>query len=132
MGWSLPSSREALDRRDPGAIAAHGERRAGLDGAAVDMDDASAALRGVAADMGAGQTQVLAQELDQQGARIDLCRDRLAVHRHGDPNHHFPRVSHVFTPLSLLRGCDLGGLRPAPTASFVDLRDAPADGGAAM
>ena len=35
---------------------------------AVEMDDAGTALGGVAADMGAGQPQRLAQELDQQGA----------------------------------------------------------------
>ena len=41
---------------------------------AVDMHDAGAALGGVAADMGAGQPQILAQELDQQRARLDIAR----------------------------------------------------------
>ena len=40
------------------------------------MDDAGAALRGVAADMGAGQAQIFAQELHQQRARIDLAPTR--------------------------------------------------------
>ena len=44
------------------------------------MDDAGAALAGVAADMRAGQAEVLAQILDQQRARIDVRRRGLAVH----------------------------------------------------
>ncbi len=31
--------------------------------------------------MGAGQPQILAQELHQQGARIDVTGDGFAVHR---------------------------------------------------
>ena len=42
-----------------------------------DVDDAAAALRGVAADMGTGQPQVLAQKLHQQRARIDVGGDGL-------------------------------------------------------
>ena len=64
-----------------------GERRAGLDRLAVDVDDAGAALRGVAADMGAGEAQVFAQELDQQRARIDIGGNGLAVDRHRNLNH---------------------------------------------
>ena len=59
----------------------HGAR---LDRLAVDMHDAGAALRGVAADMRAGEPQLLAQQLHQQGARIDFGGDGLAVHRHGN------------------------------------------------
>ncbi len=50
----------------------HGEHRAGFDGAAVHMDDAGAALAGVAADMRAGQVQMLAQEIDEQRAVFDF------------------------------------------------------------
>ena len=46
------------------------------------MHDAGAALAGVAADVRAGEAQVLAQELHQQRARIDLGADALAVHGH--------------------------------------------------
>jgi len=53
---------EALDRRHLRALAARGQNGAGLDGPAVDMDDAGAALRRIAADMSAGQAQVLAQD----------------------------------------------------------------------
>ena len=56
---------------DLGALALEREHGAGLDGDAVDMHDAGAALGGVAADMRAGEPQVLAQELHQQRARFD-------------------------------------------------------------
>jgi hypothetical protein len=51
------------------------------------MHDAGAALRGVAADMGAGQPQILAQELHQQGAGIDIGVDGIAVHDQGNFGH---------------------------------------------
>src|SRR3546814_14894963 len=41
----------------------------------------------VAADMGPGQAQVLAQELNEQRAGLDLARHLLAVHRHGNRGH---------------------------------------------
>jgi hypothetical protein len=44
------------------------------------MHNASATLRGIASDMGAGEVQVLAQELHQQRAGIDISSGRPAVH----------------------------------------------------
>ena len=41
------------------------------------MHGAGAALRGVAADVGAGEAQVFADERDQQRARLDLGRRRV-------------------------------------------------------
>src|ERR1700730_15424377 len=51
------------------------------------MDDAGAALAGVTADMGAGQVQMLAQEMDKKGSVLDVGRDRLAVYRQFDCGH---------------------------------------------
>src|SRR5258706_14318707 len=51
------------------------------------MHDTGAALAGIAADMGAGQVQVIAQEIDKEGTVLDLSRDRLAVHRQFDCRH---------------------------------------------
>src|SRR5437660_12749028 len=51
------------------------------------MHDAGAALAGIAADMGAGQVQMIAQEIDKEGPVLDLGRDRLAVHRQFDCRH---------------------------------------------
>src|SRR6185312_5004234 len=62
----LAALSEALDCGHLRAVAARRQHRACLDRAAVDMDDTGAALRRVAPDMGAGQAQILAQELDEQ------------------------------------------------------------------
>jgi hypothetical protein len=48
-------------------------------GVVVDVHGARAALRGVAADVRAGETQVVAQQLDQQRPRVDRGVDGLAV-----------------------------------------------------
>src|SRR3546814_4789602 len=84
---------EPLDGRYLRAVALGGEDRAALYGRAVDMHDTGAALAGVAADMGACQAEALAQELHEQRARLDLGRDRLAVHGHGNGGHRWlPRA----------------------------------------
>ena len=104
----LAALREALDGRDVGAVAGDRERRAGLDRLAVDMDDAGAALRGVAADMRAGQAQVFAQELNQQRARINIGGNGLAVHRHRN-------LHHSRFPPNEFRASPRFGLLAAPT-----------------
>ncbi len=76
--------RQTLDGEHIGAFELQRQHGAGLDRLAVDVNDAGAALRGVAADMGAGQPQVFAQQLHQQRARIDIGGDGLAVHRQGN------------------------------------------------
>ena len=43
-----------------------------LHGLTIHMDRASAALAGIAADVGTGEPQVLAQQLDEQAARLHL------------------------------------------------------------
>jgi hypothetical protein len=49
-----------------------GERQAGIDAPAVDDDRAGAALAVVAALLGAGQVQVLAQRVEQRGAGVEF------------------------------------------------------------
>ena len=61
---------------------ADGEREAGIDAPAVDQDGAGAALAAVAALLGAGQVEALAQEVEQRDARIvefDLAATPLMV-----------------------------------------------------
>ena len=41
-------------------------------------------MAGFAADMRPGEVQLLAQEVDEQGARLDQRFDELAVDLHGD------------------------------------------------
>ena len=72
QGMQLTVRREALDRRDRGAVGLDREDRAGLRAPAVDEDGAGAALTGVAPDVRAGQAQVLAEEVDEKHARVDV------------------------------------------------------------
>src|SRR5260370_36164001 len=58
----------------------HRQHRAGLDRLAVEQHRAGAAVRGVATDVGAGQAQHLAQEMDQQQARLHLGLALGALH----------------------------------------------------
>ncbi len=83
MGCSLPSVARPSMVVILAPVAGGGEHGAGLGRAALDVHDAGAALAGVAAHVRAGEAQMIAQELDQQHARVDLGGDRLAVHGHG-------------------------------------------------
>ena len=56
------------------------EREAGIDPPAVDEDRAGAALAAIAALLGAGEVETLAQEVEKRHARVVECR-RLAAHR---------------------------------------------------
>ena len=73
---------EAFDRGHIGAVRRQREHRAGLHALAVHMDRARAALAGVAANMGAGEPQIVADEIDQQRAAFDLAGHGFAVHLH--------------------------------------------------
>ena len=62
---------QAFDRRDLAAFHQGGERQAGLHALAVHQHRAGAALAEAAALLRAGQMQVLAQGVEQRGARIE-------------------------------------------------------------
>ena len=74
--------REALDRRHLRAGSLGGQHGATLHRLAVDMHDARAALRRVAADMRAGQTQVLPKEMDQQRPVLHVAAHLAAINNH--------------------------------------------------
>ena len=78
-GCSLPScsSPSTVATSRPSAWTANTVQR--LDRPAVEQHGAGAAAGGVAADVGAGQPQVFAEEMDQQQARLDLGLVRGAV-----------------------------------------------------
>ena len=84
---------EGLGGLDVGPPGLEGERRAGLHGDAVEVNDAGPALRRVAADMRAGQPQVLAQELDQERSGVDIGGDGFSVHRHRNGWHGIPLLT---------------------------------------
>ena len=80
---------EAFDRQDLGAVEADGEREAGIDPPAVDEHGAGAALAAVAALLGAGQVETLAQQVEQgdpgivEGDVAAVAIDGQADRRHG-------------------------------------------------
>ena len=78
-GWRVAPVGHALDGGDLAAVGLDGEHRARLGALPVDVDGARAAVAGVAADVRAGQPEVVAQEVDQQQAGLDVGLACLAV-----------------------------------------------------
>ena len=81
---------EPFDGGDRGPVGLDGEQAAALDRVAVELHGAGAAVAGVAADVRAGEIEVVAQEVDEQarggnlalvGRAVDLDRDRPAPWR---------------------------------------------------
>ena len=70
---------QPFDRGHLPAVGPDRELAAGVDGGAVEPDRAGAALAPVAANLGSGQTQVVAQNLGQCPAVLDLEGVCLAV-----------------------------------------------------
>src|SRR5260370_1869042 len=67
---SATAGRESFDRRDRRTVRHHGENRAGFDRLSIDIDGAGAALRGVAADMGPCETEIVSKQMNQKLARF--------------------------------------------------------------
>ena len=83
-------ARKALDGDDAAAFSLHRQHQTGADRGAVDDDRARAAGAMLAAEMGAGQPQHLAQAIGEVHARLDLDRDGLAVEPERHPHHALP------------------------------------------
>ena len=85
---------EAFDGDYLGTLRLRSEDGTGFYALAVDMDDAGAALAGIAANMGAGELKAFTQKLHQQRARFNVASFLLAVDgdRHGN--------RHAFLPWS--------------------------------
>ena len=62
--------RRTLDGADHGTVMADREREAGIDPTSIDQDGAGAALPAIAALLGSGQMELLAQKIEQRDARI--------------------------------------------------------------
>ena len=86
----LGAGGHALDGGDGRAVGLDGQHRARLHGAAIDVDGARAALAGVAADVGAGEVQVLAQGLDEEPSGLDIELPLRSVDGQGDVFAHEP------------------------------------------
>ena len=79
---------EAFDRRHPLLLHRGRQGEAGEDAASVDEDGAGAALAVVAALLGAGMVQFLAEEIEQGDPPLDLGLDRGAIE--GEAEAHEP------------------------------------------
>jgi hypothetical protein len=77
---------EPLDRHELLALGLDGEHRAGLHGPVVQENGAGAAMGRVAADVRAGQAQHVAQQVDQQEARLHVGLVLFAVDRERHPH----------------------------------------------
>src|SRR6188508_1956444 len=73
-----------LDGLELTAIGLDSEHRARLRARAVDVDGARAAVARVAPDVRPGQPEVIAQEMDEEEARLDIRLVRLTVDGHRD------------------------------------------------
>ena len=71
--------REPLDRRDLAALGLEREHGAALHGASVEEHGARAALARVAPDVRSGETEPVAQRVDEERPAFDLERALLAV-----------------------------------------------------
>ena len=78
---------EALDGAHAGAVAGHRKGDAGAGDLAVDLHSAGAADAVLAADVRAGEQEVLAQEVGQVRAWGHVGLDRLAVDGESDAGH---------------------------------------------
>src|SRR5712691_1366690 len=75
----LVARRDALDGEDVVAVRLHREHQAGARRIAVEQDGAGAAHAVLAAEMGAGQAEIVADEIRQRDADLDLLLVPLAV-----------------------------------------------------
>ena len=86
----IGGGRNPLDSEDIMAVCLHREHQAGAGGAIVEQDGASAADAVLAAQMRAGEAELMAAEIGQRDADLYLFFIALAVHGYGN----FPRFFH--------------------------------------
>ena len=70
---------QAFDGKNVFAFHPDGQLAAGIQVTTVDDDGAGAALAAITADLGAGETQLVAQDLSQGIAMLDFNTKELAV-----------------------------------------------------
>src|SRR5881227_4387785 len=83
---AVPALRHSLDRLDVAAVRLRRQHRAALHRLAVQEHRAGAAVRGVTADVGAGQAKVVAQVVDEQKPRLHFRLARLSIDSDVHPN----------------------------------------------
>jgi hypothetical protein len=80
-GMQLAIFRDAFNRHDICTIGLCGKHRTTLDRTAIDMNDASATLAGITANVGTGSAKTLANHLNQQRAGRYMGAHGFAIHR---------------------------------------------------
>ena len=70
---------QALDRHDLVAVVHAGEGEAGVDPSTVQKDGAGAALAMVAALLGAGETEMMAEGVEEGGSHVSVEHAELSV-----------------------------------------------------
>ena len=88
---------EALDRHELGAVGLHRQHQARAGGFAIEQDRAGAADAVFASNMCAGEPEVVADEIDQQLARLGEALARRAVDLEAD----FLWLGHLIVPPGL-------------------------------
>ena len=73
-GVQITGLADAFDGGDLIALVHQGERKAAVYAAAVDVNRAGAALPVIAAFLGAGEVNALAQGVEQSGARVEVAQ----------------------------------------------------------
>src|SRR5262249_15714434 len=76
--------RQSFDRGDLDTVGLHREQQAGAHRRAVEQHGAGAAGAVLAADVGAGQPEIGAQEIGEMPARLDLAGEAAAIDVEGD------------------------------------------------
>ena len=84
----LATSGKGLDRRELPAVGLDGKDGAGFNRDAVQEDDTGAAVRRIAANVGARQTQSFADEMHQQQSGLDIGGDHFSIDREADRSSH--------------------------------------------
>jgi hypothetical protein len=72
---------DALNCQNLSTVGLDGQHCAGFDCFTIKMNGAGAARRGVAANVRPGEIQILAQEMNQEQAWLDVRLDMFAIHR---------------------------------------------------
>ena len=85
-GMHLVGRAQAFDGGDAIAFVHHRQREAGIDAPSARDHRAGAALAVIAALLGAGEMQVIAQRIEQRGARVELERVWFAVDLEASPS----------------------------------------------
>src|SRR5690242_8388694 len=94
---------QAFDRGDLAAVRLHGEHGARLHRLAVQVHRAGAAVAGVAADVGPGHAEVLADEVHEQESRLDFGLAHRAVDGDADLVRGHVSSLRLSAPLSSVR-----------------------------